>query len=194
MAELTGQGHHAVTNKDRDLARVFQQDLAERLVDLGGDLLIGAQEDLHQVVAADDADKVARGIDHRQPPDMMRIHQPGGSAERRVRVNRDHRGRHQLPSVFTRPDGQLRDDVVERVIAGRFAFNPDAFDVSVTSGIVTITGQVERGALASQLVDAVRHLEGVVDVRDRVSYPAQALPQGTSGGTQNDHRMRGTIP
>jgi hypothetical protein len=75
-------------------------------------------------------------------------------------------------SVFTRPDGQLRDAVMERVIAGRFALNPDAFDMSVTSGIVTITDQVARGALASQLVDAVRHLEGVVDVRDRVSYPA----------------------
>jgi CBS domain-containing protein len=80
-------------------------------------------------------------------------------------------------SVFTRPDGQLRDDVMERVIAGRFALNPDAFDVSVTSGIVTITGQVERGPLASQLVDAVRHVEGVVDVRDRVSYPAEAPPR-----------------
>jgi CBS domain-containing protein len=80
-------------------------------------------------------------------------------------------------SVFTRPDGQLRDDVMERVIAGRFALDPDTFDVSVTSGIVTITGQVERGALASQLVDAVRHVEGVVDVRNRVSYPAEAAPR-----------------
>jgi hypothetical protein len=67
---------------------------------------------------------------------------------------------------------------MERVIAGRFALNPDTFDVSVTSGIVTITGQVERSTLASQLVDAVRHLEGVVDVRDRVSYPVEAAPRG----------------
>jgi CBS domain-containing protein len=72
-------------------------------------------------------------------------------------------------SVFTRPDAQLRGDVLEQVIAGRFALNPGAFDVSVTSGIVTITGQVEHAALASQLVDAVRHIEGVVGVRDRVS-------------------------
>jgi CBS domain-containing protein len=72
-------------------------------------------------------------------------------------------------SVFTRPDAQLRGDVLEQVIAGRFALNPGAFDVSVTSGIVTITGQVEHAALASQLVDAVRHVEGVVGVRDRVS-------------------------
>jgi CBS domain-containing protein len=81
-------------------------------------------------------------------------------------------------SVFTRPDVELRDDVMERVIAGRFALNPDTFDVSVTSGIVTITGQVERSTLASQLVDAVRHLEGVVDVRDRVSYLVEAAPRG----------------
>jgi hypothetical protein len=37
---------------------------------------------------------------------------------------------------------------MERVIAGRFALNPDTFDVSVTSGIVTIIGQVERCTLA----------------------------------------------
>jgi CBS domain-containing protein len=95
-------------------------------------------------------------------------------------------------SVFTRPDGQLRDDVMERVIAGRFALNPDAFDVSVTSGIVNITGQVERGAVACQLVDAVRHLEGVVDVRDRVGYPSGAAPRGTSGAAKNDHQIPGT--
>jgi len=39
------------------------------------------------------------------------------------------------------------------------------------TGIVTVCGQVERRAVAHRLVDAIRHLEGVVGVRDRVSYP-----------------------
>jgi CBS-domain-containing membrane protein len=74
-------------------------------------------------------------------------------------------------SVFTRPDGQIRDEVIHHVIARDFALDPNAFLVTVTSGIVTITGLVERRAIARELADAVRRVEGVVSVRDRVSYP-----------------------
>ncbi|HUK73692.1 MAG TPA: CBS domain-containing protein [Streptosporangiaceae bacterium] len=76
-------------------------------------------------------------------------------------------------SVFDRPDEQIRDDVLKNIVAGEFALNPLAFDVAVKSGIVTITGQVERRAIAPDLIDAIRHAEGVVDVRDRTSYPPQ---------------------
>ena len=51
--------------------------------------------------------------------------------------------------------------------------DPDAFEVSVTSGIVTISGPVKRRVVASELIDAVRYLEGVVDVRDRISCPPE---------------------
>jgi CBS domain-containing protein len=74
-------------------------------------------------------------------------------------------------SVFTRADGQIRTDVAQKVIAGKFALDPDALDVTVTSGIVTVTGRVEDPAVARQLIGAVRHLEGVIGVRDRVSSP-----------------------
>lgn len=74
-------------------------------------------------------------------------------------------------SVFTRPDDQIRDDVMRKVIAGKFALDPDAFDVTVASGIITVTGQVEDRAVARHLIGAVRHLEGVIGVRDRVSSP-----------------------
>ncbi len=71
-------------------------------------------------------------------------------------------------SGFTRPDGEIRDEVVSNVIAGKFALNPAAFDVTVTSGIVTIVGHVERRAVATQLLDAVRSVEGVVDACDSI--------------------------
>jgi len=32
------------------------------------------------------------------------------------------------------PDEQIRDDVIKQVIAGDFALNPNAFDVTVKSG------------------------------------------------------------
>jgi CBS domain-containing protein len=82
-------------------------------------------------------------------------------------------------SVFTRPDAQIRDDVQRQVIAGTFELDPVIFEVTVTSGIVTIIGRVDSYGLACQLIDAVRHVDGVIEVRDRVSYPAGDTPRAT---------------
>jgi CBS domain-containing protein len=84
-----------------------------------------------------------------------------------------------LLSVFTRPDDHIRAEVIKKVIIGEFNLDPNAFDVTVASGIVTVTGQVGHHAIASQLIDAVGHVEGVVDVRDRVTYPPEYGPEGT---------------
>jgi osmotically-inducible protein OsmY len=43
--------------------------------------------------------------------------------------------------------------------------------VTVSSGIVTIVGQVDSYGLACQLINAARHVDGVIEVRDRVSHP-----------------------
>ena len=74
-------------------------------------------------------------------------------------------------SVFGRPDTEIRDEVVRQIIGTDFALDPSAFEVTVSSGIVTVTGQADSHAVALQLADALRHVEGVVDVRDRISYP-----------------------
>lgn len=74
-------------------------------------------------------------------------------------------------SVFSRPDTQICDEVIRQIIGTEFALDPSAFEVTVSSGIVTITGQADSHAMALQLADALRHVEGVVDVRDRISYP-----------------------
>jgi CBS-domain-containing membrane protein len=73
-------------------------------------------------------------------------------------------------SVFARPDEQIRDEVIREIIAAQFALDPSTFDVAVASGIVTVTGQADSQAVARQLTDAVRHAEGAVDVRDRITY------------------------
>jgi len=83
-----------------------------------------------------------------------------------------------LLSVFERPDSEIRAAVLKDIIARDFALDPAAFDVQVTSGIVTITGQVETQAVARHLLGAVRHAEGVVGVRSRLRFP----PPGPAGG------------
>ena len=75
-------------------------------------------------------------------------------------------------SVFARPDDQVRADVMQ-VIAGEFALNPDTFGVIVASGVVTVTGQFGSRSVVLQLIDAIRHVEGVVGVRDRARYLAE---------------------
>lgn len=76
-----------------------------------------------------------------------------------------------LLSVFDRPDSEIRAAVLTDIIARDFALDPDAFNVQVTSGIVTIAGQVDNQAVARRLRDALRHAEGVVGVRSRLGFP-----------------------
>jgi CBS-domain-containing membrane protein len=73
-------------------------------------------------------------------------------------------------SIFTRPDSQIRDEVTDKVIAGKFKLSPDAFEVTVTSGIVTVTGQADNSAVASELISAIGQVEGVIDIWDKIGY------------------------
>ena len=75
-------------------------------------------------------------------------------------------------SVYERPDTDIWDEVARVVINDEFRLDPDSFDVTVISGIVTLTGLMNRRETALSLLARVRHTEGVVGVRDRVSYPA----------------------
>lgn len=74
-------------------------------------------------------------------------------------------------SVFGREDSEIRGEIVHGVIAGNLALSPDGVEVGVKSGIVTIAGQVTGKALADQLMEVIRQVDGVVTVRDRLSYP-----------------------
>lgn len=82
-------------------------------------------------------------------------------------------------SVFSRDDREIRDEIINAVIFSDTSLDPAAFEVTVTSGMVTVTGQVEGKAVAVQLLDAIRHVEGVVGLRDRISCPhdSQAGPK-----------------
>jgi CBS domain-containing protein len=73
-----------------------------------------------------------------------------------------------LLSVFERPDQGIRDEVIRDIIAAEFGLNPAEFDIGVSSGIVTVAGPLGRLDTALALLARVRHVEGVVGVRDRL--------------------------
>jgi CBS-domain-containing membrane protein len=74
-------------------------------------------------------------------------------------------------SVYSRPDAQVQHQVIQDLILGTFLCDPDQFTVTVKDGIVTIEGTPETSRVGQDIVDAIRHMEGVVAVRDRLSYP-----------------------
>lgn len=76
-----------------------------------------------------------------------------------------------LLSVYERPDTEIRDEVVKGVLIGEFGLDEQMFAVSVNSGVVTLTGPVGKRPVALNLLAATRYIEGVVGVRDRLSYP-----------------------
>jgi CBS domain-containing protein len=74
-------------------------------------------------------------------------------------------------SVYDRPDAEIRREITEDLILGKFLCDPARFTVTVKDGIVTIQGAPETAPVGRDIVHAARHAEGVVAVRDRLSYP-----------------------
>ena len=77
-------------------------------------------------------------------------------------------------SVYSRPDAVIERQVTQDLILGTFLCDPARFTVTVKDGIVTIAGEPETKVVGLDIIDAVRHAEGVVAVRDRLSYPRTA--------------------
>jgi CBS-domain-containing membrane protein len=74
-------------------------------------------------------------------------------------------------SVYSKPDPEIRDEVTSELIRGHFLPDPGTFSLTVKDGIVTLTGRPETAEDGHKMVAAIRHMEGVVAVRDRLSYP-----------------------
>lgn len=74
-------------------------------------------------------------------------------------------------SVFGRADEDIRREITRKIIPGSFRAGPGAFTVTVSDGVVTLEGRPETAAAGHGLVRMVRHLEGVIAVRDRLTYP-----------------------
>jgi CBS domain-containing protein len=72
-------------------------------------------------------------------------------------------------SVFDRADEDIRKEAGE-LILGEFPGDPHSFDAAVKDGIVTLTGVPETNEIGHELVQRIRHVQGVVAVRDRLSY------------------------
>jgi CBS domain-containing protein len=124
-------------------------------------------------VSADDLVKTAAGL--------MRKHR----LQRLPVVDRDGHlagivSRSDVLTVFQRSDEEIRREVTQDVIADGFFTDPARFTVTVHNGIVTLEGAPGSAVLGAGIAGQVGHLEGVVAVRDRFTYPDPSAPSAPS--------------
>ena len=81
-------------------------------------------------------------------------------------------------SVFDRTDGAIHHEIVNDVLLSEFTGDPKTLQVTVMDGIVTLSGRPETDELGRRIIQRVRHVQGVVAVRDRLDYPPTERPGG----------------
>jgi len=74
-------------------------------------------------------------------------------------------------TVFDRPDEEILAEITDGIILHEFLLDPGRFIVTVADGVVTLKGNPESAILARNLLGRVRHVQGVVAVRDELAYP-----------------------
>lgn len=84
-------------------------------------------------------------------------------------------------SVYSRPDSAIKEEITKGIILDTILTDPARFTVIVKDGIVTIEGIPETVGVGRDMIDAIRHVEGVVAVRDRLSYPRDTRAAAPAG-------------
>jgi CBS-domain-containing membrane protein len=77
-----------------------------------------------------------------------------------------------LLSVFLRPDADIQDEIVRRIVLAEPGEGLRAMTVSVRDGIVTLGGSIPDEDLARRALERVGKVDGVIEVVDRLSLGA----------------------
>ena len=81
-------------------------------------------------------------------------------------------------AIFDRPDEEIRTEIRDQIIRDAFLIDPATYGVIVRDGVVTLAGP-ESNDVGHDLVHRIRHVPGVVAVRDRLSYPPREASDAT---------------
>jgi len=79
-------------------------------------------------------------------------------------------------SVFDRTDGAIHHEITQDVLVGELVQDPRDFQVTVMDGIVTLSGRPETNDIGRRIIRRVRHVPGVVAIRDRFDYTPPERP------------------
>jgi CBS domain-containing protein len=75
-----------------------------------------------------------------------------------------------IVNAFTKPDEVIEDEVREDIVRRLLFLEPDAVDVSVKEGVVTLSGELENHTEAHLLEELTRRIAGVVRVVSNLTY------------------------
>jgi CBS domain-containing protein len=74
-------------------------------------------------------------------------------------------------AVYDRPDVEIGEEIRNDIEVTESLADASKMDVSVTNGVVTLTGRPRTCREGHDIVRRARHVQGVVAVRDRLDYP-----------------------
>ncbi|MGW2089175.1 CBS domain-containing protein [Streptomyces sp. NPDC001880] len=98
--------------------------------------------------------------------------------------------RRDLLRLFLRPDAEIRRRVIQDVLVSTMGLGPDAVDVHVVDGVVTLEGRLESRSQIAILAYLAEQLDGVVAVVSHatapVDGPAPAFLQEVSHGPSDE--------
>jgi hypothetical protein len=100
-------------------------------------------------------------------------------------------------AVFDSRDEEIREEIVSEIIPG--VSEPSWYLVRVKDGIVTVEGTPETISTSAEVLARIRHVQGVVAVRDRLPgftpsppgpWSSPWPPNGTVARTRRERRWR----
>jgi CBS domain-containing protein len=80
-------------------------------------------------------------------------------------------------AFYDRPAVEIGEEIRNDIAVCESRADAGRFNVTVTDGVVTLTGRPQTCAQGHDIVRRARHVQGVVAVRDRLDYP----PPGPGG-------------
>ena len=73
-------------------------------------------------------------------------------------------------NAFTKPDEVIEDEIREDIVRRLLFLDPDLVTVSVTDGVVTLSGELENRTEAHLLEELTRRIDGVIRVDSQVTF------------------------
>jgi predicted transcriptional regulator len=79
--------------------------------------------------------------------------------------------------VFLRSDEEIRFELLDDIAGRLLRLHGEKLDIEVQGGVVTLAGTVDRRSRAIALAELAGLVDGVVAVRDRLTYEQDDLDQ-----------------
>jgi CBS domain-containing protein len=73
-----------------------------------------------------------------------------------------------LVRALVRDDTKIREEIETRIIRQDFLLDPDAFEVTVENGVVSVRGEVD-GSLIPKLLESIEEIDDVVEVSEHLT-------------------------